>query len=204
MNMGEYGGRLQRIGLANLQAMADIENRRLWDNVEQGQQESEAKNSAIGSLIGNVAGLGMAGYSEHKKGEFGKDVTNAEAARNQFPDEKSYQESLKKNYSPEVQKEVAWRRTHTGDERNSMGLDDATPEWSKKTSVTANRDAQGNALPASAWALPPSTADRQTVFAKSPMRSLLTSTWNDTSNEFKSAFNRLLSGFPPNFIGTER
>lgn len=192
---------LQKIGLRNLGTLAEVDSEARRRMYEQNQIESESKANAIGSLIGNVAGLGMAGYSEYKKGEFGKDVTNAEAARNQFPDEKSYQESLKKNYSPEVQKEVAWRRTHPGDGRDAMGLDDATPEWSKKTSVTANRDAQGNALPASTWALPPSTADRQVVFAKSPMRSRLTSVWNDTSDGFKTAFNSLLSGFPSNIIG---
>ena len=192
---------LQKIGLRNLGTLAEVDSEASRRMYEQNQIESESKANAIGSLIGNVAGLGMAGYSEYKKGEFGKDVTNAEAARNQFPDEKSYQESLKKNYSPEVQKEVAWRRTHPGDGRDAMGLDDATPEWSKKTSVTANRDAQGNALPASTWALPPSTADRQVVFAKSPMRSRLTSVWNDTSDGFKTAFNSLLSGFPSNIIG---
>jgi hypothetical protein len=192
---------LQKNGLRNLDGLARVDAEARRRMYEQNQIESEAKNEAIGSLIGNVAGLGMAGYSEYKKGEFGKDVTNAEAARNQFPDEKSYQESLKKNYSPKVQKEVAWRRTHPGDGRDAMGLDDATPEWSKKTSVTANRDAQGNALPASTWAPPPSTADRQVVFAKSPMRSRLTSVWSDTTDEFKTAFNSLLSGFPSNIIG---
>jgi len=199
--MNNVGFNYGMMGLRNMDRLGDLENKKIWAEYANRMEESAAKNEAIGSLIGNVAGLGMAGYSEYKKGEFGKDVTNAEAARNQFPDEKSYQESLKKNYSPEVQKEVAWRRTHPGDGRDSMGLDDATPEWSKKTSVTANRDAQGNALPASTWALPPSTADRQVVFAKSPMRSRLTSVWSDTTDEFKTAFNSLLSGFPSNIIG---
>lgn len=199
--MNNVGFNYGAMGLQNMDRLADLENKKIWAQYENKMKESEAQNEAIGSLVGNVAGLGMAGYSEYKKGEFDKDVTNAEAARNQFPDEKSYQESLKNNYSPEVQKEVAWRRTHPGDGRDSIGLDDATPEWSKKTSVTANRDAQGNALPASTWALPESTADRPIVFAKSPTRSRLSSVWSDTTDGFKDAFNSLISGFPTNFIG---
>ena len=189
---------LQKIGLRNLGTLAEVDARMRDRAYEQNRLESEAKANAIGGLIGNVAGAGLAGYSEYKRGEFDKDVTNAEAARNQFPDEKSYQESLKKNYSPEVQKEVAWRRTLPKEGRDYYGLEDAAPEWSKTTGVTANRDVQGQALPASTW---PLSQDRPIVFAKSPTRARLTSTWSDTSDGFKSAFNSLLSGFPSNFIG---
>ena len=193
--------RLQKIGLANMERLADVDGRRREMEYERNALESESQANAIGSLIGTVGGLGMAGYKEYKKGEFDTDVTNAEAARNQFPDETSYQESLKKNYSPEVQKEVAWRRTLPKEGRDYVGLDDAAPEWSKKTSVTANRDAQGNALPASTWALPPSTADRQVVFAKTPTRSLYASTLNSTTPQFQEALTGVMSVWQPHIGG---
>jgi hypothetical protein len=66
MNMGEYGGRLQRIGLANQQAMADIENKRISDYIAQKNLESEAKSEAVGSLVGGLAG-GVKGYYNKKR-----------------------------------------------------------------------------------------------------------------------------------------
>ena len=197
MNMGEYGGRLQRIGLANLQAMADIENRRLWDNVEQGQQESEAKNSAIGSLIGNVAGLGMAGYSEYKRAQEGTPKGIAEgtvnASREHQANKQAYDQAGIAGQSAGVRSGI-----------ESVAASEPMPQFKKTPGQYGMQDVSSERIKP----IGPDYADyqlqdkdRRIVAMRSPTRSRLASTWNDTSDGFKSAFNSLLSGFPSNIIG---
>ena len=69
MNMGEYGGRLQRIGLANLQALADLENKRNWAQYEMDTLNSKAKGEAVGSLAGAGVGLLRGAYDIYQKGK---------------------------------------------------------------------------------------------------------------------------------------
>lgn len=66
MNMGEYGGRLQRMGLANLEAMAQIENDRRWEQYAADQLRDKEQGQAVGALIGGVAG-GVKGYYNQRK-----------------------------------------------------------------------------------------------------------------------------------------
>lgn len=116
-------------GLSNLVALGDTENKRRWAEYERGQKESAAQGQAIGGLVGSVVGLGKGAYKSYKAGEQQADVRNAEAARSQFPDEASYRDSIKKNYSPEVLRELAVREAIPQDLREAYGLEEPTPQW---------------------------------------------------------------------------
>ena len=66
MNVAEYGGSLQRIGLQNLMELARVEQaRREFDNAL-ADQDSEAKATATGELVGTVVGAGK-GYLSKRK-----------------------------------------------------------------------------------------------------------------------------------------
>jgi hypothetical protein len=65
--MNNVGFNYGMMGLRNLDRLGDVENRRIWDQYETSAKESEAKNEAIGTLIGTAAGAGLAGYKEYTK-----------------------------------------------------------------------------------------------------------------------------------------
>jgi len=66
MNVAGWGQGLQGLGLAQLQALAGIENDRRWGNYEQTQAENEAQAQAVAGLIGTVAGAGKGAYTKRK------------------------------------------------------------------------------------------------------------------------------------------
>lgn len=69
MNVAEYGGSLQRIGLQNLMELARVEQaRREFDNAL-ADQESKAKGEAVGSLAGTGVGLLHGAYDIYQKGK---------------------------------------------------------------------------------------------------------------------------------------
>lgn len=68
MNVAEYGGGLQRIGLENMMELARIEAARRRMDIEQQDMESEAKGRAIGEMVGTVGGMGK-GFYEHRKAQ---------------------------------------------------------------------------------------------------------------------------------------
>lgn len=109
-SVAEYGGRLQRIGLGALQNMAELESdrERLRDTMN--QLDAKAKGESTGQLVGIGVGALKGGVQKYLANEFEADVRNVEAARSQFPDEASYQASIRKNYSPAVLREVGLRR----------------------------------------------------------------------------------------------
>ena len=174
---------LQKIGLRNLDGLARVDAEARRRMYEQNQIESEAKNEAIGSLIGNVAGLGMAGYSEYKKS---KPMDNPPGG------EQAIGKASKEAVSP----------------NKVLGENSVIAEKDNRTMGQRVDDYAGNGLGSATIrgaidenAMPDILKDRPIVFAKSPTRSRLTSVWSDTTDEFKTAFNSLLSGFPSNIIG---
>lgn len=181
--MNNVGFNYGMMGLQNMDRLGELENKKIWAEYENRMKESEAKNEAIGSLVGNVAGLGMAGYSEYKKS---KPMDNPPGG------EQAIGKASKEAVSP----------------NNVLGEISVIAEKDNRTMSQRVDDYAGNGLGSAAIrgaidenAMPDILKDRPIVFAKSPTRSRLISTWNDTSDDFKSAFNSLLSGFPPNFIG---
>ena len=66
MNMGEYGGKLQRLGLQNMDELANLENQRRWAQYAADQENSQAQGKAVGALIGGLAG-GVKGYYNKKR-----------------------------------------------------------------------------------------------------------------------------------------
>ena len=90
MNMGEYGGKLQRMGLANLEAMADIENRRQWEQYAADQASDKAQGEAMGTLVGGLAG-GVKGYYSKKR----DDHAATQAARRAQYEEQNTDEYIK-------------------------------------------------------------------------------------------------------------
>lgn len=123
------GGTLQRVGLKNLSALGEVESEARDLAFKQQRAQNVAQNQAIGGLVGSLMGVGKGAYQSYKAGEQQADVRNAEAARSQFPDEASYQASIKKNYSPEVRREMAVRATIPQDLRETYGLEDPPPQW---------------------------------------------------------------------------
>ncbi len=89
MNMGEYGGRLQAMGLRNLEAMAELENQRQQQQYAADQQQAKAKAEAVGGMVGGLAGAAK-GYYEKKKG----DHATTEAARRTRYEEQKLDERL--------------------------------------------------------------------------------------------------------------
>jgi hypothetical protein len=188
MNMGAYGGRLQRIGLANMQAMADIENKRIWDDIEQKNLESEAKNEAIGSLGGNVAGLGMAGYSEYQRGQKNRPMESPPGGA--MATEAAAKESVSPN--------------------KVLGANSVIAEKAPSLSQVADTKAQDQVglyrpaildAPDPAYVNPGSLPDRPVVPMKSPTRRVLSDTYISTSDQFQSAMNNVISAWRP-FIGS--
>lgn len=82
MNMAEYGGQLQRIGLGNLRALSDIEANRLDSAYAQKRLDSEARSTAIGGMAGTVAGAAKGVY-ETRKGDHEADQDTQELLRGQ-------------------------------------------------------------------------------------------------------------------------
>jgi hypothetical protein len=66
MNMGEYGGKLQRLGLQNMDELANLENQRRWAQYAADQENSQAQGKAVGALVGGLAG-GVKGYYNKKR-----------------------------------------------------------------------------------------------------------------------------------------
>lgn len=177
MNMAEYGGRLQRIGLSNLEAMADLENRRIWDQLEQNNLESEAKNAAVGSLVGTVGGLGLAVMQEKDRDP--KAMANAPGG------EQSIAKASAESVSPgKVLGADSVLTSRSAAEKPGSGLGAA--------SIRRSLDEE---------AMPDILKDRSIVAMKSPRRRHLASTYADTSDDFKIAFGDLLDAYPTNFIG---
>ena len=66
MNTGfNYG----RMGLAGNAGLADMENKRRWDEMESNRLDSEGKSAALGSLLGALTGGGLAMYQDYKRGQ---------------------------------------------------------------------------------------------------------------------------------------
>lgn len=88
MNMAEYGGRLQRLGLQNLESLGELENKRRWDQYAADQQNSAAQSEAIGTLVGSVAG-GVKGYYNKKRDDH---------AQGQAEKRRAYDDQAMKDY----------------------------------------------------------------------------------------------------------
>lgn len=80
MNVAEYGGGLQRIGLDNLQALADLEQRRLTLGRMINEENSQAKAEAIGGLVGTAVGAGK-GYFSDREAQHNQREATAQADR---------------------------------------------------------------------------------------------------------------------------
>ena len=188
---------LQKIGLRNLGTLAEVDARMRDQIYENNRLESEAKANAIGGLIGNVAGLGMAGYSEYKRGQEGTPKGIAEgtvnSSREHQANKQAYDEAGIAGQSAGVRSGI-----------ESVAASEPTPQFEKTPGQYGMQDVSAERIKPTG----PDYADyqlqdkdRRIVSLRSPTRSRLASTWNNTSDDFKSAFNSLLSGFPTNFIG---
>lgn len=188
---------LQKIGLRNLGTLAEVDARMRDRAYEQNRLESEAKANAIGGLIGNVAGAGLAGYSEYKRGQEGTPKGIAEgtvnSSREHQANKRAYDEAGISGASSSTQAGIA-----------DVAAAETMPQFEKTAAPYGMRDVSEERI----RPVGPDYADyqlqdkdRRVVTMRSPTRSRLTSTWSDTSDGFKSAFNSLLSGFPSNFIG---
>ena len=188
---------LQKIGLRNLDGLARVDAEARRRMYEQNQIESEAKNEAIGSLIGNVAGLGLAGYSEYKRAQEGTPKGIAEGAVNASREHRANKQAYD-------QAGIAGQSAGVRSGIESVAASEPTPQFEKTPGQYGMRDVSAERIKP----IGPDYADyqlqdkdRRIVAMRSPTRSRLASTWNDTSEDFKSAFNSLLSGFPSNIIG---
>lgn len=190
---------LQKIGLRNLGTLAEVDSEARRRMYEQNQIESESKANAIGSLIGNVAGLGMAGYSEYKRGQEGTPKGIAEGTVNSSREHQA-------NKQVYDQAGIAGQSAGVRSGIESVAASEPTPQFEKVPGQYGMHDVSAERIKPTG----PDYADyqmqdkdRRIVSLRSPTRSRLTSTWNDTSADFKNAFNSLISGFPTNFIGTQ-
>lgn len=129
MNVGGYGQNIKLIGLRHLLDQGNTESERLRLQQEMNALNSKARGKAIGGVVGSVLGAGKGLYDDYRAGELQADVKNAEAARDQFPDEASYRASIKKNYSPEVRREMALRAMVPPEFREEYGLAADKPHW---------------------------------------------------------------------------
>lgn len=184
--MNNVGFSYGMMGLQNMDRLGELENKKIWAEYESRMKESEAKNEAIGSLVGNVAGLGMAGYSEYKKSKPMDNPPGGEQAIGKASKEAVSPNKVLGENSVIAEKAPSLSQAKSTQAQDQLGM--YRPE-------ILNSADEAYVDPDSPW------AQRSIVFAKSPTRSRLISTWNDTSDGFKSAFNSLLSGFPSNFIG---
>lgn len=80
MNMAEYGGTLQRMGLSNLQALAEIERQRLEADRVMKDESSQARAQTLGGLAGTVVGAGK-GYFSDREAKHNQRETTAQADR---------------------------------------------------------------------------------------------------------------------------
>lgn len=124
MNMGEYGGKLQRIGLGNLEALADLENQRRWAQYETDALNSKAQGKAIGSLVGSVLGAGKGLYDDYQQGEKDADAARGEQARKEYgvltDTSKPATQRIKETYGTDVADVVAERTERPAGLRDLM------------------------------------------------------------------------------------
>ena len=179
MNMGEYGGKLQRIGLANLDALADIENKRAWTALEQNNEQTEAKNAAVGNMLGTIGGLGMAVMQGKEK--------DWNPMENPPGGERSTAKASAASVSP--------------DKVLGSGSVIAAAKEPAPMAPGSGLGAVEIRRSLDEASMPDILKDRTIVTMKSPRRRQLSSVYADTSDDFKLAFDDLLNNMPTNYIG---
>lgn len=174
--------RISRIGLDNLDRLARLDAE-VRDRITEGDmQESEAKANALGNMTGTLTGIGgtiAAEYADKKSGAeiIGQQSAQKPAASAVSPNRVMGDNSL-----------LAER-----DSRNvNQKMDDYTGQGLGSVAIRGSID----------QAQPDILKDRSIVAMRSPGRSYLSSLYGDTSDDFKVAFNNVLSSFPSQFIGS--
>ena len=123
MNAGfRYGS----MGLAGNAGLADMENKRRWDEMESNRLDSEGKSAALGSLLGALTGGGLAMYQDYKRGQDKKPMEKPPGD----VVEKTVKTSVEENTMPSILKD-----REVVNYSNPFNLDD---EWNKVvTSATS-------------------------------------------------------------------
>jgi hypothetical protein len=183
--MNNVGFNYGMMGLRNLDRLGDVENRRIWDQYEASAKESEAKNEAIGTLVGTVAGAGLAGYKEYTKDSPMDNPPGGEQAIG-----KAAKASVSAN--------------------QVLGENSLIAEKSPSLSQVADTKAQDQLglyrpaildTPDPDYVNPGSPPDRPVVPMKSPARRVLSDTYISTSDQFQNAMNNVISAWRP-FMGS--
>jgi hypothetical protein len=180
--MNNVGFNYGMMGLRNLDRLGDVENRRIWDQYETSAKESEAKNEAIGTLIGTAAGAGLAGYKEYTKDSPMDNPPGGEQAIG-----KAAKASVSANQVLGENSVIAEKDDSTLEQKMDNYAGNGLGAASIKDSYEQN-------------AMPDILKDRPMVFAKTPTRILLSSSYNQTSDGFKQALNGVMNGWGA-FIG---
>ena len=104
MDVAGFGGRLQRLGLQNMDALAAIENERRWTQYEADRELKAAEAQGIGELVGTAVG-GVRGYYNKRKDQHDAAHTQAmEEWRGQVIDQKIEQarNQVEHKYDPRI------------------------------------------------------------------------------------------------------
>ena len=104
MDVAGFGGRLQRLGLQNMDALAAIENERRWTQYEADRELKAAEAQGIGELVGTAVG-GVRGYYNKRKDQHDAAHTQAMAEwRGQVIDQKIEQarNQVEHKYDPRI------------------------------------------------------------------------------------------------------